>query len=298
MINALTIDVEDYWNTVQQDWLDIPDAKPTEAVLKNTRWLLQILKEYNVKATFFILGEVAQSFPELIKEIAATGHEIAVHGFYHHKIFNLSRDEFRNEAGDAKKLLENLSGQEVFGYRAPAFSIIPETKWALEVLAELGYKYDSSISPIIGKNYGWSGFKKEIHTMQLPNSQSIIEAPISTTSICGQDFAVGGGYIRHFPYIFTKWAIRKVQKGQPAIIYIHPHEIDRTGVPKLPVESLRPENRRQNIKHHYLQLRNRHTMKKKIKKLLSDFQFTTLKDVISENNFIDYSCRQKKALDL
>jgi len=111
MINALTIDVEDYWAILQRDWLNIPDTKPTEAVLHNTRRYLDFFGEQGVKATFFILGEVAHAFPQLIKEIAGKGHEIDVHGFYHRQIFKLSRNEFKKEMADARKLLEDLSGQ-------------------------------------------------------------------------------------------------------------------------------------------------------------------------------------------
>lgn len=154
MINAISIDVEDYWSIFQRDWLSIPDAKPSEAVVKNTRWYLQTFAEHDVKATFFVLGEVAEKFPLLIKEIAGQGHEIGSHGLSHKQIFKLSEDDFRQEIAESRKLLEDITGKAVLGYRAPAFSIGPETKWALKILAEEGYKYDSSVYPITGKRYG------------------------------------------------------------------------------------------------------------------------------------------------
>ncbi len=139
MLNVLTIDLEDYCSIFNRDWLS-QEIEPTEAVLKNTRWYLQTFDEYNAKATFFILGEVAQKYPELIKEIAEQGHEIASHGFSHKQIFKLSEEGFRQEIVKSKKLLENITGEAVLGYRAPAFSIMPKTRWAFEVLAEVGFK--------------------------------------------------------------------------------------------------------------------------------------------------------------
>ena len=126
-INALTIDVEDYWSIFSRDWLHI-QAQPSDAVVKNTEWFLQILEKHRTKATFFILGEVAQKFPSLIKKIVQNGHEIGVHGFLHRQIFKLNKDEFRREIIDCKKLLEDLTSTQVIGHRAPAFSVMPRTK--------------------------------------------------------------------------------------------------------------------------------------------------------------------------
>lgn len=281
MIHGLSIDLEDYWSILCRDWLGIPDAKPTEAVLRNTRWYINVFNKHNVKATFFILGEVAEAFPDLIKQIAAEKHEIAVHGFYHRQIFKLSRDEFKKEISDAKKLLEDLSGQQVIGHRAPAFSINKDTQWALEVLAELGFVYDSSISPMAGKRYGWPDFRKAIHKMQMPNGQSIIEVPMSTISIGVRELGIGGGYMRHFPYLYTKLAIKHIQKNRPAIIYLHPYEID-IEEKKFELDKLTAQGKYQVLRHHKLQLRNRDTMKNKINKLLSDFKFASIKSVLSE----------------
>ena len=158
-LNALTIDIEDYWSIFSRDWLHI-DAEPSDAVVRNTEWFLQTLAQHNVKATFFILGEVAKKFPSIIKKIAEDGHEIGAHGFSHRQIFKLTEEEFRREVADCKKLLEDTTSGPVLGHRAPAFSIMPETKWALEVLAEEGFEYDSSIYPIAGGRYGWPGFSR------------------------------------------------------------------------------------------------------------------------------------------
>lgn len=153
MINALTIDVEDYWSIFSRDWLHI-DAQPSDAIVRNTEWFLQVMAEHNVYATFFILGEVAKKFPLLIRKIAEGGHELGIHGFSHKQIFKLTEEEFRREIIDCKKLLEDIISGPVFGHRAAAFSIKPQTKWALEILAQEGFKYDSSVYPISGKRYG------------------------------------------------------------------------------------------------------------------------------------------------
>jgi len=280
MINALTIDVEDYWSILQQDWLGRMDAKPTEAVLKNTRWFLDTFASRNVKATFFILGEVAQAFPQLIKEIADQGHEIGVHGFYHRQIFKLKPDQFKNDIGAAKKLLEDISGKQVFGHRAPAFSINKDTQWALEVLEELGYKYDSSITPMAGKRYGWPGFKKEIHEMKLPNGKSIIEVPMSTITILGKELGIGGGYTRHFPYFYTKWAINHTQKTRPAVIYMHPYEIDLDQSRYYDFD-IPADVQKKLAKVHRFQIRNRKFTKYKLEKLLSCFEFTSIINLLN-----------------
>lgn len=283
MINALTVDVEDYWSILQRDWLNIPDAKPTEAVLKNTRWLLQKFDDYKVKATFFILGEVAEKFPNLIKEIASQGHEIGVHGYYHRQIFKLTGDEFKKEVSDAKKLLEEISGQEVIGHRAPAFSLNEDTHWAFDVLAESGFKYDSSVSPMAGKRYGWPGFRKGIHKISLPNGQSIIEVPMSTISLGIKELGIGGGYMRHFPYIYTKWAIRHIQNKRPAIVYMHPYEID-CDKQKYSLKHLHITDKIKALKFNILQFKNRKTVKMKINNLLSDFEFTNISDILGLSN--------------
>lgn len=279
MINVLSIDVEDYCAILQRDWLNIPDAKPTESVVRNTHWYLQTFKDHKVKATFFILGEIAESFPKLIKDISDEGHEIAVHGFYHRQIFKLSGDEFKTEVGNAKKLLEDLSGQQVIGHRAPAFSINKDTQWALEVLVELGFKYDSSIYPMQGKRYGWSDFKKEIHTMKLPNGLSIIEVPMSTISFGIKELGIGGGYFRHFPYLYTKWAISHIQKKRPVIVYMHPYEID-TDRPSIDFANIDEHRMSSVLKFHRSQMRNRHTVKRKVNKLFTDFKFSSIADIL------------------
>lgn len=286
LLNALTIDVEDYWSIFSRDWLG-QDIEPTEAVVKNTEWFLEMLGRHNVKATFFVLGEVAKKFPSLIKRIAEDGHEIGAHGFCHRQIFKLTERQFHREVADCKKLLEDITTCSVLGYRAPAFSIMPSTKWALEVLAQEGFKYDSSIYPITGERYGWPGFSKDICKVQLPSGRSIIEVPMSTVTILGKTIPVaGGGYIRHFPYPVTRWAIKRVQKQRPVIVYMHPHEIDTKPKP-FQAAHLSGGDKRNVLRFHKMQLRNRCTMQGKIFQLLSEFEFTTLRKIIKNGGVKD-----------
>ncbi len=282
MINVLSIDVEDYWSIFSHDWLHT-DTEPTTAVLRNTEWFLEKLEQFNVKATFFILGDVAVKFPDLIKEIARAGHEIGSHGSSHKQIFKLDKNQFRNEIADCKKLLEDISSTAVFGYRAPAFSITPATQWALDVLAQEGFRYDSSVFPISGRRYGWPGFSRGICKIDLPTGRTIIEVPLSTITVLGKTLpAAGGGYIRHFPYALTRWAISRIQKTRPAIVYTHPYEID-TEAKRFDAEHLSDKEKNSALRFHKMQQRNRNTVGEKLVRLLSEFEFATIGGVIEKN---------------
>ncbi len=279
MIHAMTIDVEDYHSVFGRDWLE-RDGPPTEAVVRNTRRMLGWLAERDVRCTCFVLGEVAEAFPDLIREIAAGGHELGVHGYYHRQVFKLNPDSFRREVADAKALIEDIAGSPVSGHRAPAFSIMPETSWALEVLADVGFEYDSSIYPIKGSRYGWPGFPLDIHEMQLESSRRIIEAPLSTVSIFGRRFpSCGGGYLRHFPGFVTQYAIGRVARHRPAIVYLHPYEIE-TDSPPIDTSHLPSERQSQVIQFHNRQLRNRDTVQAKVLRLLDEFSFAPLAEII------------------
>ena len=280
MIHALTVDVEDYHNINARDRLG-RDEPPTRAVVNNTERLLQIFADYGVRATFFVLGEVATTFPDLIRHIVDQGHELGVHGFYHRQVFKLSPEEFRREIVEARSAIERISGVPVLGHRAAAFSIMPQTKWALAVLAEAGFHYDSSIFPIAGRRYGWPGFPRDIHQMQLDDKLSIIEAPLSTVSLFGRLPlpACGGGYLRHFPAAYTIWSVRHIQRQRPVIVYLHPYELELDcGIDTSLVNAFTACRARL---FHRLQLRNRHTVERKIVQLVSRFDFAPLSEVIS-----------------
>lgn len=281
MPNALTIDVEDYHCIVSRDWCG-EDMAPTRKVVENTRRMLEWFAARGVLGTFFTVGEVAKTYPELVRQIAAAGHELGVHGFYHRQVFKLDAESFRREVADAKALIEDISGRAVMGHRAPAFSIMPQTEWALEVLAEAGFRYDSSIFPIKGRRYGWPGFRLDIHEIALPSGRSIIEAPLSTVKLFGRRWpACGGGYIRHFPKFVSRWAMRRVQAERPAILYMHPYEIE-TNAGAVNTSGLPHEAARRLRRMHRLQLRNRGSVEDKIISLLAEFEFAPLSQIIEK----------------
>lgn len=278
MIHALTFDVEDYPTLVARFWMG-REQPPTEAVVRSTRQVLDLLAERGVRATFFVLGEVASCFPGLMRDINSAGHELGVHGYYHHQVFTRTPEQFRREVSDAKAVLEDAVGNPVRGHRAPAFSIIPETRWALEIVAELGFTYDSSIFPIAGRRYGWPGFPLDIHEMVLPGGLRLIEAPLSTVRLCGRRWPVcGGGYMRHFPAGVTRWALARVSRERPGIVYVHPHELDAAPITFKPTGGLL-RTCRIKLAHH-LQLRKRHTVYGKLAGLLQRFEFAPLGDVV------------------
>lgn len=278
-INALTVDVEDYHNVVARDWLG-RESSPTEAVVRNTRRFLEMFANAGARATFFVLGEVAETFPKLIHDIAAAGHEVGVHGYAHKQVFKLTPQLFLKDVCDSRARIEDAAGARVFGHRAAAFSITPETAWALDVLAEAGFQYDSSIFPIAGRRYGWPGFPLDIHHHTTAEGRRIIEAPLSTVSVLWKRLpACGGGYLRHFPGFVTRMAMRRVQRSRPAIVYLHPYEIEHP-VPPMDTAHLDPDAARRFNRFHRLQHRNRITVEPKVISLLSEFKFAPLKSVI------------------
>lgn len=279
MIHAFTVDVEDYHNVMARDWLG-RDGPPTPAVLDNTSRILKHMAQFGVRGTFFILGEVADTYPDLVRDIAAGGHELGVHGFYHRQVFKLTPESFRKEVADAKALIEDLTGRPVIGHRAPAFSIMPNTAWALDVLADVGFRYDSSIFPIAGRRYGWPGFRLDIHEVDLAGGRSIIEAPLSTVSLLGKRLpACGGGYLRHFPGAVTRWAVRRIGCDRPAIVYTHPYEIE-TNLGPLDTSGLDAQTARRAQRFHRWQLRNRGSVEAKLVRLLQEFEFSPLWEVV------------------
>lgn len=279
MINALTVDVEDYYNVFSRDWLG-RDGPPTDAVVRNTHRLLEILRASGVRATFFILGEVAATFPDLVRRIASAGHEIGVHGYSHRQVFKLTPAEFRRELAEAIGRIEDAAGVHPAGHRAAAFSIRPDTAWGLKVLAEMGFRYDSSVFPFAGRRYGWPGFPQDIHRMDLPGGLSIIEAPLTVTRVLGKAVpACGGGYLRQFPYWFTRWAMRRMQRVRPVIVYAHPYELD-TQPPPADFAAALAAGDRAARRHHAGQLRRRATVAAKLARLLAEFRFAPLGEVV------------------
>lgn len=274
--NALTIDVEDYYMVSAfsdivrfEDW-----SKFESRVEANTQRVLDLLSEYNIKATFFVLGWVAERYPKLIKELQSRGHELACHGYNHRLVYKLSYDEFRDDTRKAKKIIEDITGESVIGYRATSYSITKESLWALDILIEEGFKYDSSIFPIIHDRYGIKDFNRFPVRVNLNGTCGILEVPLSTIRIFNSNIPIaGGGYFRLFPYMFFKKGIQRINKieKQPVIFYIHPWEID----PEQPEQNVGWKTR---IRHYT----NLHKTEDRLKRLLTDFKWGRVSDVIRE----------------
>lgn len=229
LLNAMSVDIEDWFQvgafeTVidRGDW-DRLDHR----VERNSEAVLALFDEAEIKATFFVLGWVAERYPALMRQIVAAGHEIASHGYDHARVFTLSPDQFRTDLDRSRKLLEDSSGEKVTGYRAPSFSIDQRTPWAHEILAEQGYEYSSSVAPIHHDHYGWAGSPRFAWK---PVAQSdFIELPVTTVKLGSRILAAGGGgFFRLLPYALYERSIRKMQRedGHGAIFYFHPWEID------------------------------------------------------------------------
>lgn len=277
--SAFTVDVEDGINIAMRDFFNI-NIPPTERVLKNLDLIVSLLSEKSVKATFFMLGEIAETFPAKVKEISSLGHEIGIHGYYHDQFFRLSPEKARNDLYRAKSLVEDLTGKNVNGFRAPAFSISSETAWALEILANLGFKYDSSIMPVKADRYGWAGFEKKIHKLFINKELSLIEVPLSTINLLGKKIpACGGGYLRHLPLLFTQSAFRKIVKQQPVIVYLHPYELDQDKYPSFFYDAIKSSNFKRRISLSIYRL-NKGTVERKLRALLEEFKFKPVIELI------------------
>jgi polysaccharide deacetylase family protein (PEP-CTERM system associated) len=240
IVNAMTVDVEDYFQASAFDrfvsrttWFERESR-----VVGNTHRLLEFFHRYEVRGTFFILGWVAERFPGLVREIASCGHEIASHGFHHQLIYTLTPDQFREDVRRAKAVIEDAAACQVRGYRAPSFSIVRSSLWALDVLIETGHTYDASVFPIHHDRYGIPDAPRRAHVIERP-AGTIVEVPASTVRVAGINLPIaGGGYFRVLPYAFTRWGISRINaSGEPAIFYIHPWEID-PDQPRLPVSRL------------------------------------------------------------
>ena len=219
---VVSIDVEDW---AQSTW-DRSLPISTRAV-ENTHRLLRLLDDCGVKTTMFVLGKLAEAFPELVREIRAAGHEIACHGFGHVEIFKQSPEQFRADVRRAKEVLEDVTGERVIGYRAPDFSVVRSTLWALEILAELGFIYDSSIFPIQHKRYGIPEWPRQPIRVELPTGRSICEMPIGSLRFLGKTLPVGGGgYHRLLPGAVSRLATRRAMRDGVFVFYCHPYEID------------------------------------------------------------------------
>lgn len=228
---VITIDVEDWQQSTWDRSLPI-----SRNAADNTLRLLDLLGTLGVRATMFIQGNVAEAFPDIVKKIYDAGHEIACHGYGHLEIFKQSQDDFKQDVLRAKHILENIIGEKVSGYRAPDFSIVASTLWALEVLAELGFSYDASIFPIRTPRYGIPTFPVVPIELLLPSGNNIVEIPVGTWTCGNKNFpAGGGGYFRLLPGFISRSLIATTLKRRPFVFYCHPYEFNPGEFKKLQV---------------------------------------------------------------
>lgn len=228
--NAMTVDVEEYFTVQNLDHVVTRDRWPAQPLRSDaqTRRLLDLYDLHEVKATFFVLGWVAERQPSLVKEIHERGHEVAAHSHWHRLVFDLEPDEFREDTRRNKSFLEDLIGAEVIGYRAPTYSITERSLWAHEILVELGFRYSSSIFPIVHDRYGIPDYPRFPHALEVCG-ETLWEFPLTTLRVFDKNLPVaGGGYLRLLPARTVAAALARVNnhEGQPAILYLHPWEID------------------------------------------------------------------------
>jgi polysaccharide deacetylase family protein (PEP-CTERM system associated) len=279
-VNAFSIDVEDYFQVAALAPAVSRESWPTREyrVEANTERILNLLAEKNVKGTFFVLGWVAEKSPGLVKRIASAGHEIACHGFSHQLIYKQSQTEFREETTRAKRFLEDVIGQPVLGYRAASFSITRESLWALDVLIDLGFEYDSSIFPIRHDRYGIPGASPAIGRISAPSARTLVEFPMSAATFLGVQVPVsGGGYFRILPYWLTRKGLRQINESadRPFTFYLHPWEVD-PGQPRVKVSAF-------STFRHYTNL---HKCEARLRQVLTDFSFSTMRDVLTSHGLL------------
>lgn len=276
MLNALTVDVEDYYHvSAFEPYLDYKNWEYLPSrVESNIMRILEILEDRKVKATFFVLGWVADRSPSLIRKIYSEGHEIASHGYSHKLAYEMTPDEFRDDVRKSKNAIEDSIGAGINGFRAASFSLVENSLWALDVLIEEGFLYDSSIFPIHHNRYGifyWQRFPHVIKRI----SGFIHEMPPSTFKMFKINLPIAGGaYLRFLPLGIISHGIRRINntESQPAVVYIHPWEIDHRQ-PRFKV-------RRLTEVRHYAGLSG---VEEKIKNILSEFKFGRISEVITES---------------
>jgi polysaccharide deacetylase family protein (PEP-CTERM system associated) len=269
--SIFSVDVEDYFHVEafagridRRNWGDFECR-----VERNTEHILDLLDDCHVRATFFILGWVAERYPKLVRRIAERGHELACHSYWHRLVYKLSPEEFRDDTSLAKNTIEQAAGVRVHGYRAPSFSIISRSAWALDVLAELGFQYDSSVFPVSHDVYGVSSSPRGPFREETPFGP-IVEFPLATFRYgIGPNLPVaGGGYLRILPYWYTKAGVERAwREGLPVVSYIHPWELD-------PEQPRLPGPLKSRLRH-YTNLR---MAEKRLRMLLALSEFSSFRD--------------------
>ncbi|WP_322003420.1 XrtA system polysaccharide deacetylase [Marinobacter alexandrii] len=280
--NALTIDVEDYFQVAAlaeavryDDWPSMEYR-----VEANTDRLLRLFDNASVKATFFVLGWVAERSPQLVRRIANAGHEVASHGYSHQLIYSQTPAVFREETRRSKAILEDILSVGVAGYRAASYSITNQSRWALDILAEEGFTWDSSIFPVHHDRYGMPGTPRWPHRLTTDKGYELAEFPLSTLKFPGYTLPIaGGGYFRLFPYWFSRWGLGSINRqGQPFVFYLHPWEVD-PGQPRLDVKWL------SRFRHY----NNLDVCEKRLSRLLGHFRFTTMSNVLRNQGVLEHN---------
>jgi polysaccharide deacetylase family protein (PEP-CTERM system associated) len=270
----LSVDVEDYFQ-VEAFTADVPRAdwdRWPSRVVANTHRCLDLCDEFGVRATYFTLGWVARKFPELVREIHARGHELACHSFWHRPVYSLTPEEFRDDLRQARDTIEQTAGVQLLGYRAPSWSITAKSIWALDILAEEGFAYDSSIFPIRHDLYGVPGGKRFPYQVETESGE-LTEFPPATVRLFGNTLpSAGGGYLRILPYQFTEWALRRLARddGQVIVVYFHPWELD----PEQP----RIASRFKSRFRHYTNLTE---MEPRLRRLMREHPFQPFRDLVT-----------------
>ena len=273
-LNAFTVDVEDYFHVeafakdvAREDWPSYPSR-----VVANTTRLLDLAESYRVRGTFFVLGWVADRFPQLVRDIRDRGHEIGCHSYWHRMIYTLEPREFAEDTRRAKAAIESAAEVAVRSYRAPTFSIVGRSLWALDVLAECGFGVDSSIFPVYHDRYGMPGSPRDPYAIRVAGSARISEFPISTFRAFGKDLPVaGGGYLRMLPMWYNSLGLsRMAAESRPAMVYVHPWEID----PDQP----RIQSRASSRLRHYTNLGG---MERRLRHLFERHRFAPVSEVLA-----------------
>lgn len=273
---AFTVDVEDYYQVTafekqiaRQDW-----GTMESRVVRNTQRLLALLDRHQVRGTFFVLGWVAERFPELVREIHGNGHELGSHSYWHRLVYSQSPEEFRQDLRASRAAIEDITGEALVAYRAPTFSITPRSVWALEILVEEGFQVDSSIVPARHDRYGMPGAPRGIHRIATA-SGNLWEYPPSVLRVARVSVPIGGGgYFRAYPSLLTSSGLKLRRLAGPLMFYIHPWEID-PDQPRLQAGTWLSRRR------HYVGLAR---TEKKLEALLRTFAFTTVRDVLRMAN--------------
>lgn len=243
-----------------------------------TQKILDMLDEYGVKATFFVLGWVGERHPDLVRNIHVRGHEIACHSYCHRLVYDMTPQEFKADTRRARRILEDCIGKPVLGYRAPSYSITQKSMWALDILAEEGFKYDSSIFPIYHDCYGYPGFSTRVVSIRSSPGRQIVEVPLSVCRIIFFDLPVGGGgYLRLYPSCLTEWAVRRINacEKRPIVLYVHPWELD----PDQP----RLEGRVLSRIRHYVNIED---TSRKLAMLLGRFEFYSMGSYLTAEGWL------------